>query len=721
MRRLGGCVLAVLLGLAVPARAQVRPPAAHVVRDENGHARGVWGAAIATGTSDPASAARAVLAQLGASLGLTGEWAVEDVVEAHGYHVVHARRRVLGRPVVNAPIVVRVRPDGQVDWIDVSPVAARVEPFPAVDRSVESGQVALSVAGYGQARIVSSALVPFASADAVVPAYEVEVAGRARTERARVIVDARSGEVLALEPLALDVLGRVYPQNAVSDAMHTMDLPLAGLTSTTNLVGTYARVASCDQLSADCTTVQHAVADVDGNFLFDPVAHTYDDAFAEVSAYHHVGVVVDYMAMHHGFTWSCGGNARMNVFVNYTEMPNVPFDNAAFMPGDATTCGYLVFGQGSADDYAWDGDVVYHEYGHAVTSQITDLGYFSPGPSPGYQPLAINEGTSDYWAAAVQGDPVIGESITSLEGSMSMGGLRTIDNTLACPNDLFGEGHFDGRMWSGLGWAVRGILGQDRADALFYTAVATVSGSATISMAVSALVSAAMSEVSMGHVTSAELAAIQAAVTARGLADCAMNVPLDDGHEHTGYSGNAFVTATIGHGVAPLQYSIQIPPDATAVEVLVGHATFYGQSTVHFMNGQPVRASISRIVSDRAVPVGRSGSALYTVDQGLVRCGTLYVAVETTDIRSGESLYAIRASVMRTGISSTACPPPPHDAGPRDAGTDTAVDPDAGADAGPSTPPSSGCGCRVGHGRGEGALGLALVWALVARRRRARR
>ena len=119
------------------------------------------------------------------------------------------------------------------------------------------------------------------------------------------------------------------------------------------------------------------------------------------------------------------------------------------------------------------------------------------------------------------------------------------------------------------------------------------------------------------------------------------------------------------------------------------------------------------------VPVGRSGSALYTVDQGLVRCSTLYVAVETTDLRSGESLYAIRANVMRTGITSTACPPPPHDAGMPDAGTD-AGEVDAGADAGPSTPPPSGCGCRVEHTNDPSASALlvALAWFFLRRRHR---
>jgi hypothetical protein len=67
-------------------------------------------------------------------------------------------------------------------------------------------------------------------------------------------------------------------------------------------------------------------------------------------------------------------------------------DNSYYSPAT----GAIVYGSGGVDD-AEDGDVILHEYGHALQDSSSP----SFGHSSGFQPGALAEGSSDYWAAAM--------------------------------------------------------------------------------------------------------------------------------------------------------------------------------------------------------------------------------------------------------------------------------------------------------------------------------
>jgi MYXO-CTERM domain-containing protein len=310
---------------------------------------------------------------------------------------------------------------------------------------------------------------------------------------------------------------------------------------------------------------------------------------------------------------------------------------------------------------------------------------------------------------------MIGESIGSVEGFM--GSLRGLDDVVVCPDDLFGEGHSDGRIWSTFGWAMRGILGAERSDAIWYTTMASLSGGVTLAQGTATVLATVASEVAMGHVTAEEQTMIMAAAEARGLPDCTMFVPIDDGLSHSGYSGNSFVTAGLSHGLAPLQYTVQVPPDVINVEVDVGHGSLAGMTTVHFMNDVPVRGSGSRVTSGHSQAIPRIGTASYSRTDGLAPCSTLYIGIETTDLRTaGESLYTIQARINTTH-ETRACPRPQTDGGLiPDAGHDASM-PDAGPDASMTPTASSGCGCGVGA-RSSGAGWAVVMLALVLARRR---
>ena len=129
----------------------------------------------------------------------------------------------------------------------------------------------------------------------------------------------------------------------------------------------------------------------------------------------------------------------------------------------------LRFGKGGVDD-AEDGEVILHEYGHAI--------HFAQGFQFSTEEAgAISEGFGDYWAVTVSevvrdqlglklsSDPacVADWDATSYDPTAPHC-LRRLDSDLTYPDDLVGEVHADGRIWSHALWDVRKAIGNVMAD-----------------------------------------------------------------------------------------------------------------------------------------------------------------------------------------------------------------------------------------------------------------
>ena len=129
----------------------------------------------------------------------------------------------------------------------------------------------------------------------------------------------------------------------------------------------------------------------------------------------------------------------------------------------------LRFGKGGVDD-AEDGEVILHEYGHAI--------HFSQNFSFASEEAgAISEGFGDYWAVTVS--DVVDSSLgipqleplgcvadwdsTSYTSSVPHC-LRRVDTNAHYPESLNGEVHHDGLIWSRALWDIRGALGHVKAD-----------------------------------------------------------------------------------------------------------------------------------------------------------------------------------------------------------------------------------------------------------------
>jgi hypothetical protein len=695
-----------------PALRSVAGPRAAFRMAEDGRVRAILGARVAAWSGDPERDALAFVQRFGRELGIprSAELRVERVTAAHGFTIVRLRRFEAGRPVIGATVVVRFLADRRIDFvaIDAGPAAAR-EASPAID----APRARQAAAAHADAAVdVGEAFATaIALPDEVVPLWAVDVRGASIASAVRVLVDATDGRVLGSFPLATHAMGRVYATNPATDMSTTTDVVLDLAPGAARLAGAVFQVASCNaQPDGRCAPSQYAAADASGDFLYDPTAGAFDDPFAEVNAYHHLSRAAAYHRDQHGFSFACT-TLPMTVLVNYSDAPRVAHENAAFSPGSRGQCGLLVFGQGASADYAYDGDVVYHEHGHAVTDQVAGItGFIADVLGLSYEPLAVNEGTSDYWAGTIQGNGSIAESFSGF-GVGSHGSLRVIDNDLACPGALFGEGHYDGRIWSGAAWDAREAIGAEFADAIVFTAVASLTDSPTLSDAADTMIATAMGMEAMGSLGASDVAAVEAAVAAHSLAGCQRVVPLDDGDMHLGWSGSETLTAGLGRSIAPVHYRIEVPADATAVHFRMGRATITGTHALHFRVGVPVRVSVARVTSQLRV----DGSPDLVVDEstvpfGLPLCQTLFVAIESTDLgTAGQSVYTISASVDRSGDPLAECPASMIDGG---------VDGGAPGEAGPTPMPrGGGCSCSAGERSARGSVLLLVgLLAVVGRR-----
>ena len=126
----------------------------------------------------------------------------------------------------------------------------------------------------------------------------------------------------------------------------------------------------------------------------------------------------------------------------------------------------ILLGQGVLADWAYDGEVIYHEVTHAVMSTLTSLAWhrfdeFGVDHSPG----GLHEGLSDYFAASLTGN-----AQTNLYAGQTSNGpepLADFDKLVPCGAGLTGEEHQESLAFSSALWAVRKSLRSAAKRAMF--------------------------------------------------------------------------------------------------------------------------------------------------------------------------------------------------------------------------------------------------------------
>lgn len=722
-----------VLGASV-ASAQVSPdtqlsrlPIANAMHDDAGWLRMARFQPNTRVGSVNETTARQVVARLASQIHPEPiELRYQRTLRAHGFTVVRFVREVWGLPLMGSSIIVRFRGDA-LDFVsfELGPSAGN-DPGPAVvDAPIPA---AVRATRWVRARPLAHELIAFAAPD-LRKVWRVEVEG-ALHERADVLLDASDGQLLAVVPRVLHQMGRVYDPNPTL-AVDPTDEELGNLTSARFLTGRYARAQSCRPTGvSECVPEQRAQADTDGNFLYDPEEPAFDDEFAEVNIYFHSNRVAEYFRDTHAFEWACCESSNiMDAIANYVETPGVAFRNAFYSPsscGGSVRCALMAFGQSSTKDFGYDGDVVYHEYGHGIVDVTAGLSIFDVNPllGVGYENGALNEGTADYFSATITADPKLADYFAGSGPGSGEGGLRELNNGLRCPDDLFGESHADGRIWGGALWGIREMIGAEKADALAFATLVSLGDGPDLDQAGNAL---SMTAASLDVLDASDRAAVDDVIADRGLIGCERIVPVEPGRAYTGYSGDAQLTGFLGGGVVPLHYAVDIPSDAVAVRIRLESTTAAGEYDIYVNNGAPARyrgAGTPRLLADDAFPGAGLVRLTRTTDHAIPVCDTLYFAIIATDLTTrGPSVYELSVEIdTEAGLD---CPEPETDAGPPvdSAIPDVGPMPDAGtdaeADAGEMEAGGGGCGCRLTPGSNDAGLAFSLgVLMLVAWRRR---
>ena len=503
-----------------------------------------------------------------------------------------------------------------------------------------------------------------------------------------------------------------------------------------------------------CDELPKAFADANGDFLNEPIfdgAGASEDAFAEQMMYHHANVVYEFFRTL-GLDTLRTSNGRpsvLQVIANYRlpvdfatgrgfgdiSNPNGPlyaFDNAAFMAA-GESAGFtdrandaLVFGEGTGGDYAYDADVIYHEFTHAVISSTSNITFamiddYGLDSTPG----GLNEGYPDYFSSALAGDPVVGE----YAGRIAEGGtgpIRDIANTNACPANITGESHDDSLMWTGALWEARMAVPEARRfdfDVALYLAMAGLPEESNFEIA---------AEQTLGQLSTRLGATLEATVraifTRRGVLDCNRRVVnYTTPHDYALVEGSNSVDVT-PYVPGYFQQKIAVPAGHDRVVVTFA-AQSLGRSApslavlgsperpVQFIYGGNSIDNPGDFIEVDARLAGRNGDATLTVPGGqdayimIVNKGRSTVIVQNVKLVTKSSTDG---GVVRDGGALPDAGPSVPDAGVVDAGVP--------ADAGTNVAAASG-GCVVGGGA-EGALGL-LGWLLALaplgwRRRRVR-
>lgn len=480
----------------------------------------------------------------------------------HGRHIVHLQQRHDGIPV-----------EGARSTLTIHGGAARLLRTRRVDGITASTRPDLSADAAGA--LAESALAGTSAGDTHLRILPSDDGGeliyavillRDGLREARVDVDAHTGAIRGVQTLVSDAEGYAFPGDLLDEpeAVTLTDLP----EDAEVLDGAVASVRSLVFDEAGAASEAHvAVTEPGGDFLFSP-EDIAEDAFAEVNVYHHVTALVSYFEDVHG--WSFVGPVA--AVTGYRESAEGTFDNASFRLSEDGTY-LLTFGEGIHFDYAHDPDIIAHELAHGIGyDAIEELGYspyplmfgrYGPAPAGG----AMKEGLSDWWAATWFDDANIGYAY-DLSGPM-----RALDGDARCPDDVFGEAHYDGIVLGSVAWQVREILGAEAAEQVVMGAMLMADGSATFADFSAALSEATGILVEEGTVSTTDADAVDAMLSERGLATCGDAIPIAPGEVvRTWWMGADYYLPTCSsfehyevYTALPFQFQITAPEDPDGV------------------------------------------------------------------------------------------------------------------------------------------------------------
>jgi hypothetical protein len=232
--------------------------------------------------------------------------------------------------------------------------------------------------------------------------------------------------------------------------------------------GNFLRSTSFDVRQGDGVRLDRA----DGDFGAEPETPAFDEG----QAYFHLSRAKEYFS-----TIVDPGLLQGKPFTPLVAVVNDPESpgNAYYLP----STGELRFGLFGDRSSARSASVVYHEFGHAVTDSICELGRSRVEHT---EARGLSEGFSDYFAAAALDSPIWGDYISGT----TEGNRNCSDQSLRFPPDYAGEEHRTGAVWAALLWSIHQELEPGQTDLLAIESVSFLGSSSTFGDARAALQSA---------------------------------------------------------------------------------------------------------------------------------------------------------------------------------------------------------------------------------------
>lgn len=404
------------------------------------------------------------------------------------------QQRVGGVPVLGGDVVVTDAPGVRGDLtLDRSRRGVRPPGAATVTRAraIAAALGATNASGLRAAPRAARAILPVAGGGERL-VWRVLLASRRPLASYEALVDARSGTVVRVRDVLQHDTGsaKVFMPNAVvangsrSGLSDNGDADSALLTSLRSPV-TLQRL---DSATTGCLKGRWVHATLPSGEVCMPGADftsvtRADDAFEAVMAYVHVDRARAYLESL-GFT-SLLDRSLPVLADAFTA------DNAFYDPNSRS----IQYGSGGVDD-GEDGDVIVHEYGHALQDAQV------PGFGASAQAGAIGEGFGDYLQAALDaqrapsptfnpcfaewdtlgaGDPAAIPCLRRTDGNLTAAQAAT-----ACHGDV----HCVGEAWSGALWSIRGAIGGTTADRLVVQSQYSLTASASFNDGSVALIKA---------------------------------------------------------------------------------------------------------------------------------------------------------------------------------------------------------------------------------------
>ena len=152
--------------------------------------------------------------------------------------------------------------------------------------------------------------------------------------------------------------------------------------------------------------------------------------------------------------------------------------NAVYLPGtQELRFGDLPGGRTTARS----GDIVYHEYVHAITDRVCHLGQSKTEDA---QSAGLSEGYSDYFACSTLNDPRFGDYAMNVAD----GFRNCAKQGLHFTSSFAGPKYAIGEVWSAVLWAIRAEIGAANTDTLAVASLEFLNPESTVQDALAALI-----------------------------------------------------------------------------------------------------------------------------------------------------------------------------------------------------------------------------------------